>query len=526
VARARLERLRDAALAIEAGLPLEPLLRRLVEQARESTRARYGALGVLDESGLGLARFVYSGMTPEVAKLIGRLPVGRGLLGEVTRSSAPIRIADVSRDPRFAGFPEHHPAMRTFLGVPLRIGDERFGNFYLAEKADGAEFTEEDERWMVLFSAQASLAVGYAREAERARRQQRLTDGVVRHAPSAILFFAPGGEVALCNPAAERLTGRPARGWRLDDWLVEWERPGGGRLAPDETAPSRTLSGDEVVEQEVRLRRGDGSLVPVLASAAPVSDDGRRLGTVVLLQDLTVAKQLERAREEFSACIAHDLRTPASTILMQTDFLARQAEEAGEAEVRVSVEALRRLQRCGRRLTQMVSDLVDVSRLGAQRLSIEPRLVELPRAIETLLAEIRPALGDHPFELRVEGAPPLVRVDPGRLDQILTNLLENAAKFSPGGAPVRVLVEPAAGGATISVSDEGTGIAPEELPRLYDRFHQAERTRRGKTGLGLGLSITRGLVEAHGGRISVESVVGRGSTFRVWLPDARPAAAA
>lgn len=394
----RLQALRDAALALESGVPLHDLLRRLVEQACEFTRARYGALGVLNKERTELVDFVYVGVSDEIAKRIGHLPTGKGLLGAVISESRPIRVADLGRDPRSSGFPANHPRMTSFLGVPLRIGSEVFGNFYLADKDGGAEFTEEDERFMELFSAQAALAVGYARQ----------------------------------------------------------------------------------------------------------------MGLV------------ERLREEFAAIVAHDLRNPIQALQMETDNFLRKAQ--GETAT-VPRSSLERMRRSFQRLTQMVEDLLDASRVEVKRLALDRARLSLPEVASELIGQIQPTLGNHAVELQIEGDPQTVMADRVRVHQIITNLLTNAAKYSPEGTPIQVTIRPTEGGTVVSVQDRGFGIPPEEMSRLFDRFYQAKRARAMKTGLGLGLYITKGLVDAHGGHIWVESKVGAGSTFYVWLPRAEEAPA-
>ncbi len=226
-------------------------------------------------------------------------------------------------------------------------------------------------------------------------------------------------------------------------------------------------------------------------------------------------RELDRLHEELAAVIAHDLRNPINAILMQIDLLI---ERGDGSEVRVPVSTLESIQRSGRRLAQMVRDLLDVSQIEADRLSLQRRPVALAEEVSTLIESIRPTLGAHPVELRQVGPVPPVDVDPNRFDQVVVNLLENAAKSSDAETPIRLELAPAAGGVLISVADRGSGILPEDLPRLFDRFYQAKRARAKKVGLGLGLYIVKGLVEAHGGRIWVRSVVGEGSTFYVWLP--------
>ena len=134
------------------------------------------------------------------------------------------------------------------------------------------------------------------------------------------------------------------------------------------------------------------------------------------------------------------------------------------------------------------------------------------------MSQIQGALGTHAISVEIAGEPPPVSADPMRIEQILTNLLENSSKYSFEGAPIRIVVAAENDGATLSIEDRGPGIAPEEIPHLFDRYYQTSKARGGSRGLGLGLYITRGLVEAHGGRITVESTPGIGSTFRIWFP--------
>jgi signal transduction histidine kinase len=224
---------------------------------------------------------------------------------------------------------------------------------------------------------------------------------------------------------------------------------------------------------------------------------------------------IERLREEFAAVVAHDLRNPIHALVLQLDLLLRHARDG---EVTVPVESLHRLQKNSKRLGEMVNDLLDATRIEASRLTVSPQPVSLPEAVSSLIDQIRPTLGGHPVEVKVEGSASQVRVDPVRLDQIVTNLVENAAKYGAPDTPIIVRIRWDGTGVALSVEDQGPGISQAELPRLFDRFYQTKRAREMKTGLGLGLYITKGLVEAHCGRITVESELGRGSTFTVRLP--------
>jgi signal transduction histidine kinase len=170
--RDRVHALLEAVVAVGSNIELEVVLRQIVEAAVTLVNARYGALGVIGEGGR-LAEFIPVGLSEEQIAQIHHWPEGRGLLGELITNPRPLRLPDMSAHPRSFGFPEGHPPMKTFLGAPVRIRDEVYGNLYLTEKLDGAEFDEEDEAVLVALGAAAGVAIGNARLYEEARRQQR-----------------------------------------------------------------------------------------------------------------------------------------------------------------------------------------------------------------------------------------------------------------------------------------------------------------------------------------------------------------
>jgi signal transduction histidine kinase len=170
--RDRVHALLEAVVAVGSNLELEVVLRQIVEAAVTLVDARYGALGVIGEGGR-LAEFIPVGLDEEQIARIDHWPEGRGLLGELISNPKPLRLSDMSAHPRSFGFPEGHPPMKTFLGAPVRIREEVFGNLYLTEKADGAQFDEEDEAVLVALGAAAGVAVGNARLYAEARRQQQ-----------------------------------------------------------------------------------------------------------------------------------------------------------------------------------------------------------------------------------------------------------------------------------------------------------------------------------------------------------------
>jgi nitrogen-specific signal transduction histidine kinase len=522
---------RDRLLALNASMlsrasteepvSVREILLKLVELARELTGARYGALGVLARDGSSLKDFVHSGLDEAAARAIGKLPTGRGLLGAVIREARVIRIADLARDARAAGFPPGHPPMTTFIGVPLRVGAEVFGNFYLADKAGGQAFSDWDEALLTSFSEQASLTVAYVRQLQD--EEQRLLEAVVAHAPYGLAYFPDNPEVeAFGNGAAVRMLGRVTRA-RDPACTFLLRHMDGTPLTDDELPIGRSLRDGAVINMEVLIDRRDEPAAPkpALVSAAPVySRGGAALGVVVVLHDISAQKELERLREDFTAMVAHDLRTPLQAVLLQVDALIRAA--AGSAAT-VPISALQRMKANGRRLELLIRDLLDASRIDASQVVLHRCPLDLGATVASLVGQLQAATGDR--RILVEGAGDLPQVDADRLriEQVLTNLIENAAKYSSRRQPIRIGVRAHGDGVEVSVEDRGPGIPMEELPHLFDRYYQTRKARAAGVGLGLGLFISRGLVEAHGGKVSVSSTAGVGSVFSFWLPRASEA---
>jgi len=229
--------------------------------------------------------------------------------------------------------------------------------------------------------------------------------------------------------------------------------------------------------------------------------------------------QLASLHDELSAVIAHEMRSPISSILLRIELLLEHGERQGD-QIAVPIATLRRLRDAGQRISRMAEDLLNASRIELGRMALDLHAIALADAVGKLVAELEPTLGGRAVAIDSGRDVPLVSADPLRLGEIVTNLVENAAKYSATGRPIRIHIERDGDGAQLSVEDEGPGIPQDEIPKLFDRFFQATRPRATKTGLGLGLYITKGLVAAHKGRIWVDSVVGRGSRFHVWLPSA------
>ncbi|HKD12070.1 MAG TPA: HAMP domain-containing sensor histidine kinase, partial [Thermoanaerobaculia bacterium] len=232
---------------------------------------------------------------------------------------------------------------------------------------------------------------------------------------------------------------------------------------------------------------------------------------------LKEAQEAARVREEFLSMAGHELRTPLTTLQLRLRTLRRRLEIGDLESAR---EAVRRTERDFERLTRLTEEILDVTRITAGRLVLEVEEVDLGGLVREACDEFRDAAARVGSELRVDAPSVQGLWDRSRLDQVATNLLSNAVKFGEG-KPIEVRVQACPGGAVLVVRDHGIGMSREDQSRIFQRFERAV-SRRSYGGMGLGLWITRQIVQAHGGRIAVESDLGNGSTFRVDLPMAVP----
>jgi len=252
----------------------------------------------------------------------------------------------------------------------------------------------------------------------------------------------------------------------------------------------------------------------MFSSGSVLAEDGRVQLAIIVHRDVTRLRELERSREEFLSLVSHDLRAPLTVVQGNAQMIQRHANNP--EMVRSSAEAVFT---AARRMDRMIQDLVDSVRLESGQLRLQRMTLDVASFTLDLKQRLSISMDMDRISVEVRETPSAVSADPDRLERILTNLLSNALKYSEDRVEVRV--ESMAGEVRVSVADRGPGISTEDLPHLFERFYRARNAQR-KDGLGLGLFITRMLVEAHGGRIWAESEPGRGSTFTFTLPMASP----
>lgn len=390
---------------------------------------------------------------------------------------------------------------------------------------------------LVLLALAATLAVGYlgrrllslAREAEKRRedavRARREVDAVLEATGEGVLGMDMDGRCTFLNRAGGELLGLPTRfvmGQEVHP-LIHHTRPDGSSCSSEE-CPILAIreTGEPVRLTDEILWRPDGDSFPAQISARPMVDGRQVKGVVVTFSDLTEIREAEqalrravRAREEVVAVVSHDLRNPLGTITAGAELLVELDLPPERRR-----EHLAGIRRAAERMNRMIRDLLDVSRIEAGGLKVDARPTPPARLLQEAAEMARPLTREASLKLECETAEelPSVAADRDRILQVFSNLVGNAVKFTPGGGTIRLAACRGDGGVVFEVADTGPGIAPEDQEYLFDRFWQVDRSDR--EGAGLGLAIVRGIVEAHEGRVWVESSPGEGSRFRFALPAA------
>jgi PAS domain S-box-containing protein len=367
-------------------------------------------------------------------------------------------------------------------------------------------------------------------QSKRLERDARHLAAIVESSDDAIVSKDLNGIVISWNGAAEQMFGFSAA--EMAGQSIRLLIPG-DRQPEEDDVLSRIRRGERVEHYETVRRRKDGSAIPVSLTVSPIRNaDGKIIGASKIVRDisdrkraeeerqrlLSIANDASRLKDEFLATLSHELRTPLNVIVGYTHMLKTGLLQTADKQR----QAFDVVSRSATSLTRIVEDVLDVSRIVSGKLRLDVQAVELAPLVARAIDAIRPAAEAKGLRIRTTLAPGAVTVsgDAERIQQILWNLCSNAVKFTERGGHVDVRLERASSHVAVVVSDTGIGIEREFLPHVFERFSQADgSSARVRGGLGLGLAISRHLVELQGARIFAKSEgLGKGSTFRVEFP--------
>jgi PAS domain S-box-containing protein len=423
---------------------------------------------------------------------------------------------------------------RAAILAPLTARGRVLGMLSLAVTRPERHYDAEDVAFAGELARRAALAIDNAHlyeqaQAARAEAQQehhRLR-AVVESLADQVWVCDAAANVALVNPAVVRQLGLESAE-QIYRPIAEIAAAGDMRgedglpIPPGDAPIARSLKGESIASVEGSMRDPTtGEVRYWQLSSAPIRGEAGQIdGAVAMVRDVTDRKRAEAERERLLAeradqlhAISHDLRSPLTVILGHAQLLQRSADPTSyEAKAANSILA------SARQMDSMIGDLVDSARLESGQLRLDPLPLDLGEFVSDVVGRLGFAAGGRRIQVAEPEDLPLVLADAHCLERNFANLLSNALKYSPPDAAVVVRLARQGAWVTTSVADEGRGIAAHDLPRLFERYFRTTQARTHTEGLGLGLYITKKLVEAHGGRIWIESEVDKGSTFSFTLP--------
>lgn len=424
---------------------------------------------------------------------------------------------------------------------PLGTDSGNVGFFVVAKEA---EPSPEELLLVRLLAWGTGSALGNARRHAQVRStaerltvlnenlERRISSGF-EHSPIGMSLSTPDGRFVQVNRALCEITGRSEEELLAADVATvthpedrDW----------DPRARELMIAGElEAHQREKRYVRPNGEIVWAVLGITLIRDDAERPLFFAQIQNITERKlaeqrlrealekeqeaadrlrEIDQLKDEFLAVMSHELRTPLTPIVGLTEALINNYDFFDDKAKR---ELLERVQHNAKAMTELIRGMLDFSRLQADRIQVEPQTVQLGPALEKCIASVREVIGQRRVSMHAPGDLE-VNADPNALSRIFTNLLTNAAKYSPPEAPIEVSVEERADEVVVSVVDLGRGIPPHERERVFERFWQGVHQPPGRRGAGLGLAIAQRYVELSGGRIWVDAGSERGSRFSFTLP--------
>lgn len=417
--------------------------------------------------------------------------------------------------------------LRSSISVPLRVRDRVLGTMTLLMAESGRTYTEADVVQVGELAQRAALAVENARLYQTTMREAAERQAILGQLADGVVIADNTGTITFMNRAAVDLYGHDWTGASIYNYSPQsplTDEHG----QPYPSAASLPLhhalvKGERTIGSEARAIREDGTVAIVQRNATPVvGSDGKLIGAVLTVRDVTAERDLEHQKDEFLTLVAHELRTPITVIQAFVQLLERDLAGT-DAHLRRRTQAVTRQ---ARQLTALINDLVDLSRLQTGRFTCALDPLDYTALLRTVLDEMRDIFPDRRFRLRtVEEL--TITGDVVRLQQVLVNLLQNAVAYGPPGSEISVEVVTQGNTVLTSVADEGPPLPAEVREQLFDRFYRLPAHRRTQPGgMGLGLYISRAIVEAHGGAMWVPDAPYACFTFSLpFIGAATPAAA-
>ena len=509
---------------ISAELDLTRLLNLLLEHLQNVFKADGVVIFLRPLDRYGFRHAASHGLSDQYLRAL-QLHYLAGPPGIAISERIPVIIEDARTDPRMEPLTEaaHIEGIRTLVKLPCIYRDQVVGFLGLHHRTL-QYYTATDKALMKTFADQAAVAIQNAQLHQAVVDHAQRLNAVLEAISEPLIAYTPDQRILLVNVPFYRLIGSdpvhsPLEGMTLESVVdtARGSKEAALSLRSLIQAPTRGATTGDYDEIELH----DPWRVYRLRQSTIHAADGRAQGYLVIYHDVTQFRENQRLKDEMVAVLSHELRTPLTSILGYAKLIADRPNTDPERRAKWAHFILDK----SRVLAHMIDDVLDISRLNMGRYVLHQTPTDLVKLVHRVVDEVGIVADDHTFQVESPLDVPLVLLDADRMSQVFTNLLDNAVKYWPEGGVILVQLtvsDDAEGQPTmahVSVVDHGPGIRPEHREHIFEPFYRVDHTAyREAYGMGLGLALSKGIVEAHGGTLTVSDTPGGGSTFTVSLP--------
>lgn len=501
----------EIARVITQELDLDEVLARILKHAADLLAGQAGLIALRGEPG-GWNVAAYHGIPSALIRYLDPVLAAVPDYEDAARFELPEVNRLLQRIAR-----EVSLGLLTGVGLPLIIQNRVLGVIFVFRNYRGL-FSREDRLFLQSFADQAAIAVHNAQLYDQTSSQAARMDAILDSVADGILILLPDHTIERCNPAFARLFGMSSDrivGRKHND-VIRFKDLSHGPTLNQAEAGGWPLTPTATLYVEGDLMRSDENTIAVGITYAPLlNPDGQLLNVIASVRDVSHFRQAEEMQSTFISVISHELKTPVALIKGYVGTLRRKDVRWDSKTVQDSLAVI---EDEADHLDELIENLLDASRLEAGGLAINATDLALPRLTERVAERYRTQSEKHKITVDFPEDFPVVLADEQRVSQVLLNLISNAVKYSPKGGEVRISGQVRPEHVIVCVQDQGPGIPPGDIPHIFDRFYRAGETARSTKGAGLGLYLTRAILEAHGGSIWVDQKYKDGARICFSLP--------
>lgn len=487
----------EIARSLTQELNLDKLLQRILELAAEMVAGKAGLIALRGEGGgwnIGASHGIQPTFLQYLKPILAEIPENDDQAGR--------ELPQVNRILQLLA-KRASMNLLTGVGLPLISENKVIGLIFIFRGYQG-NFSANDRAILQSFADQAAIAVINAQLYTQVTMEKSRLDALLDSAADGIIIMGANHIIEKSNQAFARILRKDVSEIesQAHDDIIQWESLQQGNSLEEAESSGWPLTANANLYVEGNLRRPDGDLIPVGITYAPLlSGEGKLVNIIASVRDITHFREAEEIKSVFVSVVSHELKTPVALIKGYVGTLRRE-DVSWESEI--VQDSLKVIEDEADRLTELIENLLDASRLQAGGFSLNLAEIKIDNLAREVAERVQSQTDLHRILIQFPEDFPVIVGDQNRIEQVFFNLLENAVKYSPKGGEIRISGQIRSKQIIVCIQDQGSGIAREDLPHVFDRFYRADDVARNTQGAGLGLYLSRAIIEAHNGRIWVE----------------------